>query len=174
MKTRQRTNFVSLECSRLLTKSGQLILTLLFGASLFLAWLPSQINWFPVANSEYSLCAMFFPPFQTHKYSPYSPRGINQRQPCQVLCSCMCISFFFFTYLKMVYFCFSSSNALARLLLHQAPADGWKATWFTDKSLTQNTKKCLSPTLSLILVLIWCPLRQRGMFFCGPQHRNNC
>lgn len=92
-----------------------------------------------------------FPPFQTHKYSPYSPRGINQRQPCQVLCSCMCISFFF-TYLKMVYFCFSSINALARLLLHQAPADSWKATWFTDKSLTQNTKKCLSPTLSLILL----------------------
>lgn len=93
-KTTQRTNFGSLESSCLLTKSGQLIPTLLFGASLFLAWLPSQINWFPVANLECSLCATFFPPFSTHIYRPSSPRGINQRQHCQLLRSCVCVSLF--------------------------------------------------------------------------------
>lgn len=32
--------------------------------------------------------------FQTHKYRPSSPRGINQRQHCQVLRSCACASLF--------------------------------------------------------------------------------
>ena len=169
MKTRRRTNFGSLESSCLLTKSGQLIPTLLFGASLFLAWLPSQINWFPVANLECSLCAMFFfcffcfflssssPHFQTHKYSPSSLRGINQRQRCQVFTQlCVCISFY-----TWAWFIFVSVPLMLRHVSYfiRLRVDSWEAS-----SLWQASGW---PTLPVPGLPLWFGslLRHRGLCF---------
>lgn len=101
MKTRQRTNFSSLESSWLLTKiwainsnaivwgfpifsraalSNKLISCGELG--MFLVCPPTPT---PTAIPLYT---------QTHKYRPSSPGGINQRQHCQVLRSCVCASLF--------------------------------------------------------------------------------
>lgn len=59
----------------------------------------------------------------------------------------LCMRVSFYTW-KTVYFCFSSINARACLLPHQASPDSWDATFLTGKSLThtQNT-----PTDGLLL-----------------------
>lgn len=173
METRARTNFASLESSCLLIKSGQLIPVPLFGASLFLAWLPSQINWFPVANLECSLCAMFFfPPFlntQIPSFSPSTQRNKSKATLPSAAQLCMCVSFYTW---KTVYFCFSSINARACLLPHQPSPDSWDATFLTGKSLThtQNTPTdglllffALS-LVSLIFFFFGLFLGRRGMF----------
>lgn len=167
MKTRRRTNFDSLESSCLLTKSGQLIPTLLFGASLFLAWLPSQINWFPVANLECSLCAMFLflffffpssPHFQTHKYSPSSLRGINQRHRCQVSTQlCVCISFY-----TWAWFIFVSVPLMLRHVSYfiRLRVDSWEASLALTGKWLANSPRPWSSSL------IWIsPETQRSVFF---------
>lgn len=151
METRARTNFASLESSCLLTKSGQLIPVPLFGASLFLAWLPSQINWFPVANLECSLCAMSPPFLNTQIPSFSSSTQRNKSKATLPSAAQLCVRVSFYTW-KTVYFCFSSINARACLLPHQASPDSWDATFLTGKSLThtQNT-----PTDGLLFFLFF-------------------
>lgn len=175
MKTRRRTNFGSLESSCLLTKSGQLIPTLLFGASLFLAWLPSQINWFPVANLECSLCAMFFfffspsfPPLPNTQIQSFFPQRNKSKAALPSFYAAVCVHLFL--YLSMVYFCFSSINAQACLLLHQASGRQLRSFPRFDRQVAGR----LSPSLVFLFDLdLWdaevCVL----FFFCGPYHRNN-
>lgn len=70
----------------------------------------------------------------------------------------------------MVYFCFTSINAYACLLLHQASADSWEATCLTGKSQidSQNTQTdWLSPSLSIsgLRLWFWSVLGHRGVLF---------
>lgn len=155
MKTRRRTNFGSLESSCLLTKSGQLIPTLLFGASLFLAWLPSQINWFPVANLECSLCAMFFSPLpNTQIPSFFPPRNKSKATLPSSTQLCMCISFY-----TWKWFIFVSVPLMLRhvsyFIRHQQTAEKLLA-WQASSSLTLKIHKPTdSHSLPLSLVLLF-------------------
>ena len=157
-------------------KSGQLIPTLLFGASLFLAWLPSQINWFPVANLECSLCAMFFlsPLPNTQMPSFFPQRNKSKATLPSSTQLCTCISFY-----TWKWFIFVSVPLMLRhvsyFIRHQQTAEellAWQASgWLTLKihKLTLSQPLYLW-SYSLILIS---PETRRSVFFHGPYHRNN-